>query len=171
MKSSLKIFNFKEIQLDRDGNATFRPGLINVSYAHMPMLFANKLTLEQNGQKKIIKLPKESYHNEFEFTLRGTDTNLDYDIYMRKTSPKITGVVEKNDSITCQIQKTGTSWVTGNVVTKTYEGRQTVLTRVTSTVSTIKMSLIRDGRTEAEVSEVFTDTDTLTLAVVSGCME
>jgi hypothetical protein len=90
---------------------------------------------------------------------------------MRKSPPKITGIVEKNASIRCQIQKTVTSWITGKVVTKSYEGSQTVLNRVTSSISTIKMSLVRDGRTEAEVSEVFTDTDTLTLAVVSGCME
>lgn len=59
-----------------------------VKIAKLISLSTPTLLIKQHGQTFSVNVPRESYHNLDAFTLKSEDSNLNYDLYLRRTEIK-----------------------------------------------------------------------------------
>lgn len=84
-------------------------GMMEIRTTKVPMGFSlldPQLVLKQNGQTLTIDIPTDKYSDEETFTVLGKDSNLNYDLYLRKmiTSSKAVSAVVTQ---ICTYQKFG----------------------------------------------------------------
>lgn len=93
LKGALSIQGKDSIVLEqRAGRAiTLNKGAMEIRAEKVPMGFSlidPRLVIKQNGQTLAIDVSTDNYHNDDNFTLKAKDSNLNYDLYLRKTETK-----------------------------------------------------------------------------------
>jgi len=88
----------------RAGRAiTLNKGTMEIRAEKVPMGFSlidPRLIIKQNGQTLTIDVPTDNYHNDDNFTLSAKDSNLNYDLYLRRTVTK-GSVTQKEEVQAC----------------------------------------------------------------------
>lgn len=105
MGGQLTVQNKKEINLEVQGGESIKltKGHATVEISKLAAFFSFSeptLTIKQKGQTFVINIPKDSYHNKEAFTLKSEDSNLNYDLYLRKHVAR-GRFFEKEDSQVC----------------------------------------------------------------------
>lgn len=88
---------------------TLNKGLMEIRTTKVPMGFSlldPQLVLKQNGQTLYVDIPSDKYSGEENFTVLGKDSNLNYDLYLRKTTTTSKAVSAVVTQI-CKYQKFG----------------------------------------------------------------
>lgn len=93
LKGSLSIQGKDSIVLEqRAGRAiTLNKGAMEIRVEKVPMGFSlidPRLIIKQNGQSLGIDVSSDNYHNDDNFTLKARDSNLNLDLYLRRTETK-----------------------------------------------------------------------------------
>lgn len=89
-EGSLSISNATSLKLEQHAGRAInlKNGAMEIRTTRVPMGFSlldPQLVLKQNGQTLRIDIPSDKYSDEETFTVLGKDSNLNYDLYLRKS--------------------------------------------------------------------------------------
>lgn len=166
---SIHLKDKKELSLDNSGSTKLLPTFTEVEFDYRPTFGSGDLIIKQGPKTIKVKVPKDRYHNQGEFTLYSVDSGLVHDIYMRRSEDKVINSTTVTEDSSCMYQKFKSVGANGIITYEGHPGTQKVLRRYDKISRTYTMSLIRDRVIEASIKQTIERTESELLKEISNC--
>lgn len=179
-KGVLSIVGKDTIRLEqKSGNSILlKKGEMQIRTEKVPLGFSlldPRLILKQNGQTLAIDIPTENYHNEEAFTYLSKNSDLNLDLYLRKTQTngKITEKLEvvecfyKAPQLVCGLDNSGNANCVGAIMDKV--GKQQVKNTYQDLTITYKLTFGKNSVQQAEFTSSVTTLEKKKTEALEDC--
>jgi len=159
----------KEILLNSSGTSKLLATYAEAEFDYMPSFGRGDLIIKQGPNVIKLKIPKDRYSDEGQFTLYSVDSGLVHDIYMRRSESRVVASMDIKQNVPCNFQKY--KGMNNGVITyEAHPGNQYVLNRHEKINRDYIMSFVRDQKTEANLKQTLESQKVTTLKALSGCI-
>ncbi len=172
IKSNLSIHlkGAKELVLDSAGSNKLQATFTEVEFDYMPTFGRGDLIIKQGPSLIKLKIPKDRYHNEGEFTLYSVDSGLTHDIYVRRSAPRVVNTMNVREDAHCTYNKFKGVSANGAIISEGHPGTQKVLNQYNKINRDYTLSFVRDQKSEGTVKQTLESTTVQTIQVITTCL-
>ncbi len=171
IKSNLIITNSsKELIVDNSGATKLNQSYTEAEFDYQPGFGRGDLIIKQGPSIVKLKVPRDRYHNEGEFTLYSVDSGLIYDIYMRRSAAKIVNTMTIKEDAPCTYLKYKGVASNGAIINESHPGTQKVLNRYDKINRDYLLSFVRDQKSEGSLKQTLESMSKTRVQALNGCL-